>query len=374
MDGLRLECKDASKAHRISKRSKYNDKYNKQVEDSEHDDDSSHMAVFKKYSSEITRKHFYMFIDFLKHKKVKFIIAPYEADSQLAYMYHTESIQYILTEDSDLVAYGCLNIIKGLKKNGDCSVLNPDKKLKTASATLKSFFKLDPESRTKCCILAGCDYLPNIKGLGLATLTKMFGNRTEILEQVIEYAVRTKKLYTMTTFGAFRESFYNAILAFTEQLVYCPIKERIVNLSAYQYAKKPALKPLDHRFVGRPIPNEREFVAGKIDFDDLSRKRKVKKMDFDRILKFFEFRPDFSTGRIGNLTTQLFTYDNFDKPEEVGDSETSEAERLFIKRNNTDSTVYSIFGCKKSETETMVSPVERSPARESFDSLKRTKI
>jgi exonuclease-1 len=54
----------------------------------------------------------YLFIDFFKFKNIKFIVAPFEADSQLAYMYHSKQIDYIMSEDSDLVAYGCNDIIR----------------------------------------------------------------------------------------------------------------------------------------------------------------------------------------------------------------------------------------------------------------------
>jgi exonuclease-1 len=38
---------------------------------------------------------------------VKFVVAPYEADAQLAYLCRLGEIQAVITEDSDLLAFGC---------------------------------------------------------------------------------------------------------------------------------------------------------------------------------------------------------------------------------------------------------------------------
>lgn len=47
----------------------------------------------------------------LRSENVEFVVAPYEADAQLAYLASLEAekggIAAVITEDSDLVAYGC---------------------------------------------------------------------------------------------------------------------------------------------------------------------------------------------------------------------------------------------------------------------------
>jgi 5'-3' exonuclease len=37
---------------------------------------------------------------------IAFVVAPYEADAQLAYMYDSNLIDFVITEDSDLLVYG----------------------------------------------------------------------------------------------------------------------------------------------------------------------------------------------------------------------------------------------------------------------------
>jgi 5'-3' exonuclease len=43
----------------------------------------------------------------LKMQGVQFIVAPYEADAQMAYLARRGDVQLVITEDSDLMAYGC---------------------------------------------------------------------------------------------------------------------------------------------------------------------------------------------------------------------------------------------------------------------------
>lgn len=39
------------------------------------------------------------------------IVAPYEADAQLAFLNLQDIAQYVITEDSDLVLFGCKKVI-----------------------------------------------------------------------------------------------------------------------------------------------------------------------------------------------------------------------------------------------------------------------
>lgn len=47
----------------------------------------------------------------LKSENIEFVVAPYEADAQLAYLSNLEEekngIVAVISEDSDLLAYGC---------------------------------------------------------------------------------------------------------------------------------------------------------------------------------------------------------------------------------------------------------------------------
>ena len=53
----------------------------------------------------------YKLIQELKQRGIKFIVAPYEADAQLAYLSRTGIVDFIITEDSDLLAFGAKKIL-----------------------------------------------------------------------------------------------------------------------------------------------------------------------------------------------------------------------------------------------------------------------
>lgn len=49
----------------------------------------------------------YPWLQALSRDGVEFIVAPYEADAQMAYMALSGDVDAVITEDSDLLAYGC---------------------------------------------------------------------------------------------------------------------------------------------------------------------------------------------------------------------------------------------------------------------------
>ncbi|ETO33869.1 hypothetical protein RFI_03229 [Reticulomyxa filosa] len=53
----------------------------------------------------------------LKQLKVEYIVAPYEADAQLAYLYRTNKISAVISEDSDLLVFGIGKVLFKWKRN-----------------------------------------------------------------------------------------------------------------------------------------------------------------------------------------------------------------------------------------------------------------
>jgi len=45
------------------------------------------------------------------------IVAPYEADAQLAYLNRAKIADYVITEDSDLVLFGCDHVSNKIQGN-----------------------------------------------------------------------------------------------------------------------------------------------------------------------------------------------------------------------------------------------------------------
>jgi exonuclease-1 len=53
-------------------------------------------------------------IDALVASGVEHMVAPFEADSQLAYMSQQGEVEYIISEDSDMLVYGCEKVKKSI--------------------------------------------------------------------------------------------------------------------------------------------------------------------------------------------------------------------------------------------------------------------
>ena len=108
-------------------------------------------------------------------------MAPYESDSQLAKLQLMGIIDQVITEDSDLLVYGASVIFK-LNEDGECDYLDLSK-VKTeevGNENIKKFLKLSREERMIACVLAGCDYLPSIKGIGLRKAMKYMEDEKDI--------------------------------------------------------------------------------------------------------------------------------------------------------------------------------------------------
>lgn len=127
-------------------------------------------------SIDITPDIAYRLIAELKRKGIDFIVAPYEADAQLAYLNRTGIADFIITEDSDLMAFGAKRMVYKL----DFSTM-VGCELEVDAIPLQRDINLN--WFTHCmflttCILSGCDYLNQIAGIGLKTALKSIGRTT----------------------------------------------------------------------------------------------------------------------------------------------------------------------------------------------------
>lgn len=97
----------------------------------------------------------------LRAAGVDYIVAPYEADAQLAYLERRGAIQGVITEDSDLLVFGCKTVLYKLNDQGRCMELLYHNRSKCKSLQLSSF---TDSSFRQMTILSGCDYLDSIPG------------------------------------------------------------------------------------------------------------------------------------------------------------------------------------------------------------------
>ncbi|AAF78370.1 T10O22.7 [Arabidopsis thaliana] len=154
----------------------------------------------------------------LKSENVEFIVAPYEADAQLAYLSSLEleqgGIAAVITEDSDLLAYGC-------KAN------------------------FDQELFTAMCVLAGCDFLPSVPGVGISR-AHAFISKYQSVELVLSF-LKTKKGKLVP--DDYSSSFTEAVSVFQHARVY-----------DFDAKKLKHLKPLSHNLLNLPV-EQLEFLG-----------------------------------------------------------------------------------------------------------------
>ncbi|KAF1977190.1 PIN domain-like protein [Bimuria novae-zelandiae CBS 107.79] len=182
----------------------------------------AHLELQK--SVDVTPEMARMLIEELRHHNIDYVVAPYEADSQLAYLERKGIIDGILSEDSDLLVFGAKCLITKLDKYGECVEVN--RNLFTACREVSLAGWSDADFR-RMAILSGCDYLPSIGGMGLKTAYRML-RKHKTVERLVK-AVQFDGKFKVPR--GYLESFYQAENTFLYPWVYCPTSRQLVHLT-----------------------------------------------------------------------------------------------------------------------------------------------
>jgi len=140
-----------------------------------------------------------LFMDVLKELEIEFVVAPYEADAQMAYMVKAGLAEFAISEDSDLIAYGCPKILMKLDFYGKAQAWSEEEframKLDVDSdkalIPVKQLQDLSRDDFSYACAMAGCEYLPNIERIGLKVTLKHF-SKHKTFDAVMKF-LRTNK-------------------------------------------------------------------------------------------------------------------------------------------------------------------------------------
>ena len=156
---------------------------------------------------------------------VEFMVAPFESDSQLTYLCKNKLVDYVITEDSDLMIYGCPKIIFKLDKieQGQGFLVDINDIGKCKEMNFKNWSMA--QFRT-FGILCGCDYLDNIKGIGPKRANELV-NKFKTIDKVV-YNIRTMK---STVPAGYLVDFKRVEKMFIYQYVFDPRTKKIVHLT-----------------------------------------------------------------------------------------------------------------------------------------------
>jgi exonuclease-1 len=139
------------------------------------------------------------FITALRGANVDYIVAPYEADAQLAFMSLRNLVDVVITEDSDCLVYGCRRILFKMDSTGRGQEICRRDLGENKSPDFEGW--TDEQFKLFCC-LAGCDYVPRIPSVGIKTAHKIAAGCPSFCD-VTRYLGRHKPSHCDTTY--FRE-------------------------------------------------------------------------------------------------------------------------------------------------------------------------
>ncbi|XP_072744580.1 exonuclease 1 [Anoplolepis gracilipes] len=171
-------------------------------------------------------------LELIKHcqnENIDCIIAPYEADAQLAYLNISGIADVVITEDSDLTLFGCKKIFFKMDFNGNGVLIEQDR-LHLAMNMRPEEFDMDKFRYT--CILSGCDYLPSLPGIGLAKARKFIARNTDHnIHRALTRIGSVLNMKSLVVTQEYRDAFILADITFKHQLVYCPLQRKQVRLN-----------------------------------------------------------------------------------------------------------------------------------------------
>lgn len=181
----------------------------------------------------------------LREAEIPFMVAPYEADSQLAYLSDMGYLDLVITEDSDLVAHGAKTILyKSASEKGNNRFCGKLLQFSDIGAVVGESFNLSDFTPVMMAVLfisVGCDYCDKLKGVGMLTACRII--REAFLEAPRQANKKGKSKLTRVLQGLYsssyldsskltpqfkfdyEERFLAALLMYRHPIIYDPLQE-----------------------------------------------------------------------------------------------------------------------------------------------------
>uniref|UniRef100_A0A336LMH7 Exonuclease 1 n=1 Tax=Culicoides sonorensis TaxID=179676 RepID=A0A336LMH7_CULSO len=192
---------------------------------------NSEARSFIQRALDVSHKMALELIEECHSRGVDCIVAPYEADGQLAYLNLTGIVDYVITEDSDLILFGCNKIL--FKFNFTGGLLFEANKLHHVMGVRKEKFTFT--KFRQMCILSGCDYLPSLPGIGLAKAKKFMLMTDETdMRRALAKIPNYLGLRQVVVTEEYKEGFLKAEATFQYMIVYDPRNRKLTRLNELQ--------------------------------------------------------------------------------------------------------------------------------------------
>lgn len=223
-------------------------------------------------------------LDELRSHSLPLLIAPYEADGQLAYLSNSGMVDAIITEDSDLICLGVERIIYKLGGWNGANETNRSTRVLMGTLLcrkdLGSARGIDLMDFSDVMVVvmfvsAGCDYCNSLKGIGIATardiVARVFFSRdadVPVLKRVLHELYQLCHKEERARFfpledeekesarRAYERAFLGAVVMYRHPLVYDPFfGDVIANDVSREYIEMP-----ERVFVGASFLRDEELL------------------------------------------------------------------------------------------------------------------
>ncbi|XP_054272045.1 exonuclease 1 isoform X2 [Macrosteles quadrilineatus] len=163
-----------------------------------------------------------------RSRNVDCITAPYEADAELAYLNINNIAHIVITEDSDLLLFGCSRVMFKLDLAGN-GLLVEQERLHLSMGLTEGAFTMD--KFRYMCILSGCDYLASLPKIGLAKALRFI--KSTVDPDIHRALSRLGGHLNMNIVVpvTYRDKFLEADAMFRHQPVFDPLTRRLVPLT-----------------------------------------------------------------------------------------------------------------------------------------------
>ncbi|KAI9228580.1 MAG: PIN domain-like protein, partial [Piptocephalis tieghemiana] len=161
----------------------------------------------------------------LRKKNIDYVVAPYEADAQMAYMARTGQVSAVITEDSDLLVYQCPRVLYKMDRYGEGAQIMY-KNIRQVRKPM-DLSQLSPTAFRYMCILSGCDYAASIYSMGLKRAYKYV-----LAHETPESIVRAAGRDGMVIPPGYLQIFHLANHTFLYQRVWDPREKQLTSVES----------------------------------------------------------------------------------------------------------------------------------------------
>ncbi|CAI5483774.1 unnamed protein product [Closterium sp. Yama58-4] len=194
---------------------------------------------------DITPAIAHQLIKVLRQEHVEYVVAPYEADAQMAFLCSSGLVHAVITEDSDLIAYSCPRVFFKMDPMGHGDEIVYANIVQSQELALADF---TPQMVLEMCILSGCDYLDSLPKVGLKTAHDWIRRHRDYRS-----ALAVAKLNGRVVPEEYEAAFAQALLTFLHHRVYHVANEHMTHVNPLPASLGP---DTDLSFLG-PYPPQR---------------------------------------------------------------------------------------------------------------------